>query len=52
MARWRGLFAWCSTVLQRRRQRRALADLDDHLLRDIGLTREHALIKAAQPPWR
>ncbi len=27
------------TLVDRSRQRRALADLDDHLLRDVGLTR-------------
>jgi uncharacterized protein YjiS (DUF1127 family) len=30
----------CNRMLQRRRGRQALRELDDHLLRDIGLTRE------------
>jgi len=33
------------------RQRRALEALDDHLLRDLGLTREEALREAARPVW-
>ena len=33
------------------RERRALLRLDDHLLRDIGLTRETALREAARPVW-
>ena len=38
----------------RRRQRRALAVLaeDDHLLDDIGASREAALCEAAKPFWR
>jgi uncharacterized protein YjiS (DUF1127 family) len=35
----------------RRRQRRALAELDDHLLRDIGLTRHQARVEALRPLW-
>jgi uncharacterized protein YjiS (DUF1127 family) len=34
------------------RQRRALAALDDHLLRDIGLTRHEAAREAHKPFWR
>ncbi len=33
------------------RQRKALANLDDHLLRDLGLTREEALREADRPLW-
>lgn len=36
----------------RRRQRRALAALDDHLLRDLGLTREDAVRESGKPFWR
>ena len=33
------------------RQRRSLASLDDHLLRDIGVTREQAQNEATRPLW-
>lgn len=33
------------------RQRRALAQLDDHLLRDIGLDRHAAWSEAVRPVW-
>nr|WP_255552327.1 DUF1127 domain-containing protein [Maritimibacter dapengensis] len=34
-----------------RRERRALAKLDDHLLDDIGLTRRAAWSEAKRPFW-
>lgn len=37
---------------ERARQRRALANLDWRLLRDIGLTAEQALLEANKPFWR
>lgn len=37
--------------LERWRSRQHLARLDDHLLRDIGLTREIAEAEARLPPW-
>ncbi|SFK07255.1 DUF1127 domain-containing protein [Celeribacter neptunius] len=43
-----------SRILRQReiaRQRRALAELDDALLDDIGLTREAALTEAQRPSW-
>jgi uncharacterized protein YjiS (DUF1127 family) len=36
----------------RGRQRRALARFDDHLLRDIGRSREEAARECAKPVWR
>lgn len=33
------------------RTRRDLATLDDHILRDIGLTRAEAQAEAARRPW-
>ena len=33
------------------RQRRSLAHLDDHLLRDIGVTPQEAAREAARPIW-
>lgn len=38
--------------MERSRQRRALAELDVRLLRDIGLTREEALQECANPFWK
>jgi uncharacterized protein YjiS (DUF1127 family) len=37
---------------QRIRQRQALAELDDHLLKDIGISRTAAATEASQPFWR
>lgn len=36
----------------RTRQRRALRELSDHMLRDIGLDRGAALAEATKPFWR
>jgi uncharacterized protein YjiS (DUF1127 family) len=38
--------------LDRSRQRRQLAQLSDHMLRDIGLTRVDAWAEAEKPFWR
>ncbi len=38
-------------LLSLARQRRALARLDDHMLEDIGITRDDALAEAARPVW-
>ncbi len=38
-------------VLALARSRRALAELDDHMLADIGVTREAAGREAARPFW-
>jgi uncharacterized protein YjiS (DUF1127 family) len=35
----------------RAEQRRVLSELDDHVLRDIGLTRDDALAEASRPFW-
>jgi uncharacterized protein YjiS (DUF1127 family) len=32
-------------------ERHSLGDLDEHMLRDIGLTREEAQTEAARPIW-
>jgi uncharacterized protein YjiS (DUF1127 family) len=37
---------------ERRRQRAQLRELEDHLLRDIGVTRGEALREARKPFWR
>ena len=38
--------------MERSRQRRALSELDDRLLRDIGLTRDEARREGANPFWK
>jgi uncharacterized protein YjiS (DUF1127 family) len=38
--------------MERSRQRRALAELNDRLLRDIGLTRDEARRECANPFWK
>ena len=37
---------------ERRRSRIALGNLDDHQLRDIGITREQACDEASRPFWQ
>jgi uncharacterized protein YjiS (DUF1127 family) len=37
---------------ERAKQRRRLAELDEHLLRDIGIDRSVALEEAYKPFWR
>ncbi len=44
--------ALAATWLERRSSRRALADLDERLLRDIGLSRSEAIAETAVPFWR
>ena len=38
--------------IERSRQRRALRDLDDHLLDDIGLSRDEAMQECAKLFWQ
>ncbi len=48
------LHVWGSAIrmwLERSRQRRALAGLDERLLRDIGVTSAQARREAAKPFW-
>lgn len=49
---WRSLIGWWRAALARRRQRLALAALDDHLLWDIGVTRDEARVVTAKGWWR
>lgn len=43
---------WCARCSERSRQRQALAQLDDHDLKDIGMTRQQANAEAAKPFWQ
>ncbi|MFB3134883.1 MAG: DUF1127 domain-containing protein [Rhodospirillales bacterium] len=45
------LFSFALKVLDVIQQRRQLAELSDHYLADIGITREEAQIEAARPFW-
>lgn len=53
LARWAVKFAVVVTQWDmKRRTRRQLARLDQHLLSDIGMTRDAACTEAARPFWR
>jgi uncharacterized protein YjiS (DUF1127 family) len=43
---------WYAKCLARSRERQALAQLDDHALKDIGVTRRQANAEAAKPFWK
>jgi uncharacterized protein YjiS (DUF1127 family) len=44
-----GIAMW---LRDRQLQRKALLDLDDHLLADVGLTRHEAVREGRKPFWR
>ncbi len=54
-SRRQGLFIHLWTRLMQaqrlRRERSRLSKLDDHMLRDIGLTRDAAATESARPMW-
>ena len=50
--RLRGLFGLWHLWHQRWQQRRQLAELDAHLLRDIGVSPRGAFREASKPFWR
>jgi uncharacterized protein YjiS (DUF1127 family) len=47
-----GWLPFAQRMHDRWRQRQALLDLDDRLLRDIGITREQAKREARKPFWK
>ncbi|WP_136645024.1 DUF1127 domain-containing protein [Tabrizicola sp. YIM 78059] len=47
----RPFLQWLAKVLTLARSRQALSRLDDHLLRDIGLTRDQAEAEARRRAW-
>lgn len=47
----RSIARWLRGALSLRRQRSRLADLDDRILRDIGITRAEAEAEANRPVW-
>lgn len=46
------MFARLLAAMEKRRSRRALLELSDRQLRDIGVTRADAFIEACRPLWR
>ena len=51
MRLWRHASALAATWRSRARQRQALAQLDDRLLADIGLTREAQMVECSKLFW-
>jgi uncharacterized protein YjiS (DUF1127 family) len=47
-----GVIALLETWIERHRQRRALYGLDDHMLKDIGLSSADVWREAHKPFWR
>ena len=48
---FRSVTKWVRVMLSLTRQRQHLAELEDHLLRDIGLDRRDAEREAGRPIW-
>ncbi len=46
------LLGEAETWFERRRQRRSLLELSDHMLKDIGVTRSEAFQEGRKPFWR
>ena len=47
-----GILGVLNSWLERRRQRRALLSLSDHMLKDIGISRADAYAEGVKPFWR
>lgn len=47
-----GLLTQVQLWLERRRQRRTLLELNDHMLKDIGVSRADAWAEGQKPFWR
>ena len=47
-----GLLGKVGAAWRRRRSRNLLSQLDDYMLRDIGVTRAEAQLEANKPFWR
>jgi uncharacterized protein YjiS (DUF1127 family) len=52
VSRLRECVAFVSWLIDRQRQRRALLDLDGHLLNDIGVSPRQAREEGRKPFWR
>ncbi|MCB1929096.1 MAG: DUF1127 domain-containing protein [Rhodocyclaceae bacterium] len=51
-APWRRLGATLRLWARRRRGRRELRELDEHILRDVGISRGQARFEGGKPFWR
>jgi uncharacterized protein YjiS (DUF1127 family) len=49
---WNGLVATFEQWAERHRQRRALLELSDHMLKDIGVSAADAWQEGQKPFWR
>jgi uncharacterized protein YjiS (DUF1127 family) len=47
-----GAVRWVYAAVARWKQRRLLEELDERMLRDIGISRSEALAEANKPWWR
>jgi uncharacterized protein YjiS (DUF1127 family) len=52
MAALRRFGGWCFACFQRAEQRKRLAELDEHMLKDIGVSPRDAAEESAKPFWR
>ncbi|MEQ8707630.1 MAG: DUF1127 domain-containing protein [Rhodospirillales bacterium] len=48
---WTGIGSMLRAACERNRSRRMLAELDDRLLRDVGLTRDEAVAEFRKSFW-
>jgi uncharacterized protein YjiS (DUF1127 family) len=46
-----GWLGWLAAMLHAIETRRRLAEMDERMLRDIGITQSQALEEAARAPW-
>jgi uncharacterized protein YjiS (DUF1127 family) len=46
------LLAWSRSAADRARQRRRLAEMSDHQLKDIGISRADAMAEVEKSRWR
>ena len=51
LAAWRSFLLQCRRWIELSRQRHQLANLDVGALRDIGISREQALLESQRPFW-
>jgi uncharacterized protein YjiS (DUF1127 family) len=52
LAAFRRFARWCLLCRERAAQRRYLAELDERMLKDVGITPAQAAAESAKPWWR